>query len=1218
MRRQIVIMLLGLMTSLSLSAFAIAGSRNTNGHETTRQDFFAYDRRGNLLSTAIGGGMPTAYRWNTESSTLAASLAGGRETASERADSVMTTFYTYEPLVGCTGITRPDGRHTGYDYQGGRLSEITNNRGEPTNSYDYSLYDGNGTNHIRQTTHLDVGQHALITDNYYDGFGAEVNNIQRHHSPSGKDIVTVIGYDAIGRKTEQWLPVPMAGCDGIVTNVGLHTASAQTYSDSHAVMRYQYEPQSGGELTATIPAGENYYNHPATVQKLCSDPSKAELCCRRFILSGDYKVKAEKNYEAGELDVVLSTDADGRRQWTFIDWRGQKVLDRRDTGSGMADTYYIYDPVGNLRMVLPPAASAVLAAGNGTYDARTDLTLKRYAYVYRYDERLNCVEKRMPGCEPIRYAYDRTGTKVFSQDGNQRQRGVWSFALLDRFGREAVTGECQNPDSVALAKKWVHVDTPDFAARESTLGGSGYRSNVNLGKVRLLTANYYDDYTFISALCPDHNLPLPTTSGLRGLQTGSIKAVGNTMDYNTTLIGYDDEGRINFTQSAIAGRTMTEEKNYTLDGRVSQIRKETTEADGNRHTETYSYRYDAQARLLKVTHSLDGGAEMTLSDNEYDELGRLLTDRREGSGLLTARYSYDIHSHIRKMESPLFCQRLFYAEPSEGGIPLYGGAISGMDWQTIGDSVRSYRYQYDGLGRLTSADYLESGHSSDRYVTEYSYDLMGNILTLTRNGKVYDEIYGVTDDLTYQYDGNRLIRVTNHAADTPAYKDAMYYADGADLDTERTYDANGNMTSNADSRITRISYDALNMPCRIDYIDGSHIDYTYAADGAKQRVDYYLNPYTSSLPDDDLGTACDSSLLVHTWREYAGNCVYVCDTLSMILINGGYITFDYTTHQPIYHYYLKDYLGNNRVTVSLADGRIEEVNHYYPFGGLMGDSRNATTQPYKYIGKELDRTQGLNWYDHGARHYDPVTGRWNTMDKMCEKYYDVSPYASCGDDPVNYTDITGDTIDMKHVLILDKIYNTNVNDKINTDLSFLTGLTISTSPNGVMTYAKDNEGHPIINSVESSSAIAREQIIKLINGGNISITFSMEKNSATPHDGNWINLGFSQITSFIKNSNNVDSRTLGWGMTFLHESFHTSAGGAFQDLSIPFQTGDVVDRMNAIRQELNTVGLNMGNRESYPSISIGGIKYIPFDKSSARHLKDGDVPLRNNKYISYK
>lgn len=35
------------------------------------------------------------------------------------------------------------------------------------------------------------------------------------------------------------------------------------------------------------------------------------------------------------------------------------------------------------------------------------------------------------------------------------------------------------------------------------------------------------------------------------------------------------------------------------------------------------------------------------------------------------------------------------------------------------------------------------------------------------------------------------------------------------------------------------------------------------------------------------------------------------------------------------------------------------------------------TQLYKYIGKELDRTHGLDWYDHGARHYAPVTGDWS-------------------------------------------------------------------------------------------------------------------------------------------------------------------------------------------------------------------------------------------------
>ena len=38
---------------------------------------------------------------------------------------------------------------------------------------------------------------------------------------------------------------------------------------------------------------------------------------------------------------------------------------------------------------------------------------------------------------------------------------------------------------------------------------------------------------------------------------------------------------------------------------------------------------------------------------------------------------------------------------------------------------------------------------------------------------------------------------------------------------------------------------------------------------------------------------------------------------------------------------------------------------------VMGDSRNTGLQPYKYIGKELDLTHGLDWYAHGARHYAP-------------------------------------------------------------------------------------------------------------------------------------------------------------------------------------------------------------------------------------------------------
>ena len=44
---------------------------------------------------------------------------------------------------------------------------------------------------------------------------------------------------------------------------------------------------------------------------------------------------------------------------------------------------------------------------------------------------------------------------------------------------------------------------------------------------------------------------------------------------------------------------------------------------------------------------------------------------------------------------------------------------------------------------------------------------------------------------------------------------------------------------------------------------------------------------------------------------------------------------------------------------------------------LLGGSLivNASLQPYKYNGKELDLMHGLNTYDYGARQYNPVTGR---------------------------------------------------------------------------------------------------------------------------------------------------------------------------------------------------------------------------------------------------
>ena len=77
------------------------------------------------------------------------------------------------------------------------------------------------------------------------------------------------------------------------------------------------------------------------------------------------------------------------------------------------------------------------------------------------------------------------------------------------------------------------------------------------------------------------------------------------------------------------------------------------------------------------------------------------------------------------------------------------------------------------------------------------------------------------------------------------------------------------------------------------------------------------------------------------------------------------------------------------------------------FAIAVSRESNHAIQPHKYIGKELDHGHGLEWYDHGAHHYDPVTGRWNVMDALAEKYYPWSPYVSCGNNSISTIDDNG-------------------------------------------------------------------------------------------------------------------------------------------------------------------------------------------------------------------
>ena len=116
-----------------------------------------------------------------------------------------------------------------------------------------------------------------------------------------------------------------------------------------------------------------------------------------------------------------------------------------------------------------------------------------------------------------------------------------------------------------------------------------------------------------------------------------------------------------------------------------------------------------------------------------------------------------------------------------------------------------------------------------------------------------------------------------------------------------------------------------------------------------------------------------------------------------------------TTDNFAFYYYNQDHLGNIREVVNASDS-VQQVTNYYPFGAPYADTSAATNadfQPYKYNGKELDKMHGLNTYDYGARQHDPILARWDRIDPLCEKYYSVSPYAYCLNNPLAYVDPDG-------------------------------------------------------------------------------------------------------------------------------------------------------------------------------------------------------------------
>ncbi len=437
-------------------------------------------------------------------------------------------------------------------------------------------------------------------------------------------------------------------------------------------------------------------------------------------------------------------------------------------------------------------------------------------------------------------------------------------------------------------------------------------------------------------------------------------------------------------------------------------------------TVSHQYLYDNLDRKISVTTTIDG-EEIARTATTYDDKGRVATTtmsdvKTDNTNALN--YGYLVNGRVKSISTSngKFEMTLGFAS---GMYPSYSGNVSSISWRG-GDGVnRIYNYRYDKLNRLISAEYYEANRASRSdisymgspdYDTSYSYDLQGNVKTISRKGmtgltpgannKIVS--YGNTDNLTLSYTGNRLKSVTD-ASSRIYYTGATDFDDAADYDTEYEYDYNGNVTVDRNRKIVGAVYNSLNQPMRIEMEDGAEIENMYDAEGTLRQRKH--------IGSDDTEIAV---------TDYSGVWEFKNGALSRINIPGGYIQGDSV------YFYIADQQGNIRQVWNASTGQTVQDNHYYPYGAMFGESAaveyvnamaginniasinaEVSANPYRYGGKEWLMQEGLNYYDFAARQYDPTTGRFIHPDPLNGKYPHLSSYLYCAGNPINATDPSG-------------------------------------------------------------------------------------------------------------------------------------------------------------------------------------------------------------------
>ena len=964
------------------------------------------------------------------SSVTSTQLRGWHNALQESFPDFSVSACRHVPLIGPSEIVAPDGISTTYEYDA--AGRLIGKRLHGTDLLQRYTYHYGADNYQTTSSMLDSNaSDSLLTVQYYDRWGRPSLSASQDKRTDRNFSYSLQTYDFLGRPSRVWNPLPTSDVSPhSMSESAFASASASYYSDTLAFSETTYDALSN-IVRVTTPgeawAGEGRQN---TSRYLINGSNEVK---RYSITSSGGLGGGSSYYSTGSLLCTEQRDPDGKKMRKYSDIFGNVVLERRLDSLETFDTYYVYDAQNRLRFVLPPKCQ----------ESVDDMVACRYEY--RYNGKGQVIWKRLPGCEPVQYWYDRHGRPVCMQDGMLRGESRYRFFLYDRLGRLCIQGttpQCYQARQFSCVSQTLQ----GLSFKDTGYIYQGNPTELNQSNCTLEAVSYYDSYNYLDIPQPVSGVAefadsLSVGTG-RSRLTGTRQYLSNGEAMLTTF-AYDDRGRIYRTgEFGLNGRLTVTDSRYNFFDGIDKVRTSHYACTANSQQWTgsimQSYTYHPHtilphATTLAITNSNGSTSSETIRSLSYDDFGNITGNNRGGTAA-DMTYTYDLlHGWVKEISSTGGFQQKLYREDN-AGHKLYNGSISAMTWKIPGESYqRRYDHTYDGMNRLTEGAYshltvlnphpgiinstgvemlssdedsplgqipvivdpgspvLPGINAADRYTERISYDKNSNITSIERYGMNNQRQYGQIDSLVITRNGNQLKTIEDHAEKHLTYTGASDFYDGCTYSNEYYYNANGALESDLNRDIDLIQYDDLGNTRCIYYFGQNQIEYVYAADGTKLRTIH--RPASSTALTDSI--------------DYIGNLILENGQPKMYLFDGGYATFNQNGAINGWHYYIQDYMGNNRMVVNRS-GTTEQITHYYPYGGVIGDiSTNENLQKYKFEGKELDRTFGLDNYDIHARQYFAMMPTWDRIDPLTEENPQYSPYSYCMGDPVNYGDYNG-------------------------------------------------------------------------------------------------------------------------------------------------------------------------------------------------------------------